>query len=888
MLALIWISNLLRRRAGRLAVVAVGIALAVGLIASIGAFISHSKGTMTQRSVATVAVDWQVQVAPGADPRSVLTGVSQHPGVSSATSVEFAKTTGLRATTGGTAQVTGPGVVLGVAGDYRTHFPDELRNLSGAHDGVLLAQQTAANLHAAPGDIVTIGRAGLSATKVRIDGVVDLPQADSLFQQVGAVPGSTSHAAPPDNVLLLPAAQWHRLFDAMAVAHPDLVSTQIHARISHQLPTDPSAAFSSVSRSANNLEAKLVGAGRVGDNLAAALSAAREDALYAQVLFVFLGLPGVVLAALLTATVAAAGAPRRRREQALLRARGAGSRVLAQVALVETAAVAAAGALLGLGLAAIVGSTAFHSARFGASTGSALLWAGLAVLAGTIIAAIAIAIPTVRDGRGLSVAAGRRSVVRVGLPRWARYGLDFLLLLGGLIVYWLTSRSGYKLVLAPEGQPSISVSYWAFAGPALLWTGGALLIWRLGEFLLRRGRSALAFAIAPVSGPLADTVAAGMSRQRRLLARGVTLVALAGAFAVSTAVFNATYRQQARVDALLVNGADVTVAQGSGAPLGPAFVARVQHTPGVASVEPMQHRLAYVGADLQDLFGVDPHTIVGATKLQDAYFQGGGAKQLMATLALRPDNILVSAETVKDYQLLPGDQIKLRLQDARTHQYRPIVFHYAGIVKEFPTAPRDSFLVANRDYIARATGNNAASLFLVNTDGTSPRAVAGRVRAIVGNNATVSNLSDTRKVVGSSLTAVDLAGLTKVELGFALALAAAAGGLVLWLGLSERRRTFAIASALGARRRQLGGFVWSEVAFIGLGGVLAGAVGGWGLSEVLVKVLNGVFDPPPAALAVPWVYLALAAAVTVISLAVSGGSAIFAAGTSRLEALRDV
>lgn len=55
-----------------------------------------------------------------------------------------------------------------------------------------------------------------------------------------------------------------------------------------------------------------------------------------------------------------------------------------------------------------------------------------------------------------------------------------------------------------------------------------------------------------------------------------------------------------------------------------------------------------------------------------------------------------------------------------------------------------------------------------------------------------------RSSVGSSLTSVDLAGLTGVELTFALLLTAGADGLVFALGLAERRRSFAIAAALGA------------------------------------------------------------------------------------------
>ncbi len=105
------------------------------------------------------------------------------------------------------------------------------------------------------------------------------------------------------------------------------------------------------------------------------------------------------------------------------------------------------------------------------------------------------------------------------------------------------------------------------------------------------------------------------------------------------------------------------------------------------------------------------------------------------------------------------------------------------------------------------TGAGAVGTFLVQTGGASPAAVAHDVRNVVGTRAQVTDISSSRRVVGSNLTAVELSGLTKVELGFALALAVASTGLALGLGFSERRRTFAIASALGASPRQLGGFV---------------------------------------------------------------------------------
>jgi putative ABC transport system permease protein len=158
--------------------------------------------------------------------------------------------------------------------------------------------------------------------------------------------------------------------------------------------------------------------------------------------------------------------------------------------------------------------------------------------------------------------------------------------------------------------------------------------------------------------------------------------------------------------------------------------------------------------------------------------------------------------------------------------------------------------------------------------------VAGEVRHLLGpaSGAVVQDINSQLKLTLSGLTALDLTGLTRLELAFAFILAAAASGLVLALGLVERRRTFAIAAALGARSRQLASFVWSEAIFVTAGGVLLGLLAGWLLSLIIIKILTGVFDPPPPHLFIPWAYLAALGGVTC--------GAIVAAGTGVIRAMR--
>jgi putative ABC transport system permease protein len=588
----------------------------------------------------------------------------------------------------------------------------------------------------------------------------------------------------------------------------------------------------------------------------------------------FLGLPGVVLAALLTAALVGAGATRRRNEQALLRTRGLPPRQIWQLAVVEASVVGVAGGLLGLTAALIAERVAFGPASLRTDSAATAIWFSISFAVGLSIAGLVVLVPARRDLRRLTVVEARRGIGPPTNPWWMRAGVDLILLAGAIGVFIASSHNNHTLVLGPEGIPTISASYWAFLGPALLWLGGALLLWRLAIMTLAHGRRPLARLIAPLTGRLAEPGAAAFTRQRRLLARSIVLLALAVSYAVSTAVFNATYRQQAEADAQLTKGADVAVTPAPGNHAAPGQATALAAIPGVRRVEPIQHRLAYVGASLQDLYGVRPDTVTTATALQDAYFQGDSAAQLMGVLAAKPDAVLLNAETVQDFQLRPGDQLNLRIQDDTTKELRTIPFHYAGIVKEFPTAPRDSFLVANASYVAQQTGSDDVGAFLIDTGGRDQPAVAAAIRDKVGTAATVTDITQVRAQVGSSLASVDLGGLSRLELTFAVLLAAAAGGLVLAARLAERRRSLAIFSVLGGRRRQIRGLVLSEAAVVTAGGLVGGALVAWGLSVMLVKVLTGIFDPPPSVIAVPLGYLgvAVAAVLAALTAAALGGT----------------
>jgi len=244
--------------------------------------------------------------------------------------------------------------------------------------------------------------------------------------------------------------------------------------------------------------------------------------------------------------------------------------------------------------------------------------------------------------------------------------------------------------------------------------------------------------------------------------------------------------------------------------------------------------------------------------LADAYFADGSAPAALKTLADQPDGVLVSDETVTDFQLRVGDELNLRLQSTGANEYHVVPFRFVGVVREFPTAPKDSFLVVNSNYMVSHAQSPLQWTILIRTNG-DPSLLARDIRRLAGTIAglKVSDIGSVQRQITSSLSAVDLRGLTIIELSFAVVFVVGATGLALFLSLSERRRSFAVLRALGAKRRHLAAFMWSEAVTILLGGGLVGICLGWLVAFALVKVLSGVFDPPPEALTVPWIYLLL-------------------------------
>ena len=875
----------------------VGIAMASALITSVLLFGAASGATVTRRALADLPVDAQVILAAGADPAAAHAILVVDPAVKAATGFDLAHFSSAALAKSGTATQTSTGVLVGIDPGY-TPMTGLFSLSSGtmAAGQIAISRDLASNIGAVPGDEIAFSLPGGQTVKLVVSGVVSTIGADLILGPIDA-----SHRAAgangPVNVavmarsdldkLVLPAIPTGATATDPAVAGSSsgtkpvfapepAVRRELHIRLDHaQLPGAPAEAQTWLDTVRRRLERQGVGAFQLVDDAGASLEPLSKDLAWGQILFIFLALPGIALALALSRLAADATADATRRHAALLRARGATIRQLRIIFVGASIVTGLLASTAGAGVGVAIGLVAFGLELGASGMGPTLLRSVLiAVVLTTILASLAAYLP-LRGQLREDVVAGREELQRVRRPLWERAWLDLIAIAAGVVVYIVAGGTGIHPVLNAEGNPTVTLALTSFVGPLLFWVGGTLLLLRLmSRLLLRSAR--LSGALGRVLGAGGRLAGTSLAARATAASRAVVVLALAVGFATSVLVFDATYRQQQQVDAELSLGADLKAVPVR--PVGTTEVSKLAG-PGIRSVTPFVDRVVYVGPEAQDLLAIDPSTLPAVAPLADTFFSGTTAAAAMDALKARPDAILVSAETAKDYSIVPGDHLKIRVPDANGNLV-DVTFTMAGIALEFPTAPKDAFLVANQAYVASATRNDAITFVLARAEGGVPdasRLLASRL----GPDWAVSDLTTTSARLANSITSVDLTSLVAIDVVFAVFIGAVGVALFLLAGLAERKRELATLAAVGAEPGQLRAALLGEALVVAGAGLTTGLLTGAIVGAALLQILAGVFDPPADAPAIPIAAIGVVAGI--ILAAVGLATMVGERGLARLD-----
>jgi putative ABC transport system permease protein len=356
------------------------------------------------------------------------------------------------------------------------------------------------------------------------------------------------------------------------------------------------------------------------------------------------------------------------------------------------------------------------------------------------------------------------------------------------------------------------------------------------------------------------------------LSSAITVIALTLSFGVSLALFTSTFDAQKTTDQHYVIGSDVRVTPATGVTQDPGLEQRLLVPGATAVTGVMQDGQALIGSERQVVYGIDVPSFAKTAFLPDSFVQGGSGQDLLAKLESTPNGVVVSAEAATNLGLVVGDPLLVRVSTA-SGGYTDDALQVVGTFTIFPTSAQNSDFVMNRSLMAQTRNTIVNDFYLVHADGTTEGAasVAAKIKAVFSATAParVDDLTTALTADQSTLTNLNLSGLSRIDWIFTLVIAFAGFGIFLLAAIGERAKEFSTMRAVGASPGQLRRLLVIEGGGIMLFGMLLSLPIGFVIARVLVTLLTSIFLTPVGGLSVSLTPLVLLIGASAAGLAVA-------------------
>ena len=842
---------------------------------------SAVKSTFSSReSVSPVAAN-----APSYVPLDELAKlIAQVPGVDHASQLSLADL-GSDALSLHGAVAPGHTKILGLDADYASRDAT-IRIVDGAlsPSGAVISAEAARALNAHIGDSVTAALPDGSSFNATISGIADLSRSRSLFSSRRGgdletfIYSRNSIVVSPEVFANTVQPAYERAATAGGTRLKNPPLREIDIAVKRQLlQADPATALLETQRIAADVSAVAAHQDYLLDNISNTLSVAAQDAAVAKLLFVFLGVPGLFLAAMLAAYAGTVLAEAQRREQATLRIRGASRRDLVRMLTARTGLLTAAGSIVGLAIgylaaAAILGQESLALASPASLAASALL----GIVGGFVSTGLALFI------------TGRRTIDReinedrarfeVRPPLWRRARLDIgglaIVAVGTAIAIQTHSFDGAAGSVYFGRAVDLNVSLLVL--PVAVWLTGSLVGGRVIGSVLRRSRPD---STSSIGRPLPSLYRLSIGRRPWAIANGAVVVALIVGLASSLAAFTASYEAAKSRDARYATGSDIRVTPTpTSARTYEVADAGLFKTDGVASTSPVIYAVSNVilrsarTSDPANLAAVDPATWSSVAPLGDEHFDVGDAASALKTLLDDPNAIFVSREMASFLRTKVGDTLHVLLVRATPDQTL-VDLRVAGLFERLPGFPDGADALMSIHKHTEAVPSKAPDFFLAAANGHDDAGLQRALSSIEQGPAATDHLQiDTRSSSlsrdQSSLAALNIAGLAGLDSTFALAMAVVAVAIFVFGLLLQRRREYVTLRAQGLEARTIGALIAAEASSVAVGGAIFGLLVGTAMGFYFVSVLRPLFVLSPdysLPLAVAAVPVALVAIATVVA-----------------------
>ncbi len=804
--------------------------------------------------------------ADSAEPMTIdrlVDAIAAIPGVAAADALSFVDLPA-GSLSAGTVVVDRPVRLFAMAARYPQHYPT-IRLTAGAWDSrsAVLSVEAARRLGAHPGSSVTLSLpGGATPASLPVSGVADLARATPLFaSRKSSKLEDFLYVA--DSIIIDSETFAAVVAPAFRTAQSTTGSVPRSTPVSEvdvlvdrsRLPTDPGRALTRTTRLAAMITAIAPGQDYLIDNISNALGVARSDAAVGKRMFVFLGLPGVIIGAYLTVYAGRVLATTQRRDHANLRVRGAQPRHLRRLIAWRTVLLAGGGSILGilLGAAATLGVVG-RDTLLAAQAGDLLRSSAIAIGGGVACTGLALYLAGRRWNRQ-QIGDERREIVLEAVPAWRRRRLDLMLIAAAAVIQLVAVRRGAlhppRTSVSLGESPSLPLVL--LAAPVVAWLGGTLAGVRLVHAAVARAPIKATAGFGP---PVRGLMTRSLRRRSWAIGTGTVGVALVGAFGAGLLVFAATYDAAKAADARFVVGGDIRITPSVLADAPPTVGdVSVFDVRGVRRVSPVIFQLenaVLIGRhdqDRADLAAIDPAGFADIAPLSDSLFVGASAADSMTALGADPRGVLVETTLAEGLSISDGDLVKIVVARG-TDRQAVAEFTVVGRFTRLPGFPQGVGLVVDLATYAQLTGLERADFFIAGIGRRSHDDLARAVAELeTGPGSTtpihVDSTADAIDKDRSSLTAFDLRGLLHLDLLF--------GGLMGIIGVAifvlalmlARRREYVLLRAHGLAPGELRRLVIGEAMIVAVGGVVTGLAVGVGVGYLLVDGLRPLFELRP-------------------------------------------
>ncbi len=778
--------------------------------------------------------------------------------------------------------------ILGFDADYANRDAT-IRIVEGAlsPSGAVISAEAAHSMSARIGDTVTVALPDGSTFDTAVSGIADLSRSRSLFSSRRGGDLET-FIYSRNSIIVSPAV----FADTVQPAY-ERAATQRGTRLKNPpireidialqrqlLHADPATALLQTRRIAADISAVAAHQDYLLDNISNTLAVAAADAGVAKRLFVFLGIPGLFLAATLAAYAGTVLADAQRREQATLRIRGASRRHLLRMLTLRTGLLTAAGSASGLAIGyvtagAILGQESLAQASPAILVASAVLGS----VGGFISTGLALYI------------TGRRSIEHeinddrarfaARPPLWRRARLDIV---GVAIV-----AAGTALAIRANAFDGAAGSVYFGRGvelnlsllvlPVAVWITGSLLAARLLGSLLDRTQPR---STNSVGRPLPSLYRLSIGRRPWAIANGAIVVSLIVGLATCLTAFTASYEVAKARDARYATGSDIRIAP---TPTSQRTYtvedAGLFVTDGIAASTPVIFGVSNVilrsarTSDPANLAAIDPASFARVAPLTDEHFDPGDAATALQTLQNDPAAVLVSKDMASFLKVKLGDALHVLLVRA-TPQQVEVDLHITGLFERLPGFPDGADALMSIHGHTAAVPTKPPDFFLAAAASSDDAGLQRALSSLAQGPAATDHFQiDTRATTlardQSSLAALNIAGLADLDSTFALAMAVVAIAIFVFGLLLQRRREYVTLRAQGLGARTIGALIAAEASTVAIAGAAAGLVVGIGMGLYFVAVLrplfvlNPAFTLPVAAAAIPAALVVVATMIASIA-----------------------